>query len=194
MAKDRKAKGPSPPFNIDMRVQSFRVVINVTILEMNERNTMITYRRKRSGYHDIELIPNERIVGIVGPASGDAGGSKAILIEPQLQLEDVHRDFKLNGVVEATDTDFVKVTNTETGAISFVNPKHAIIKRPDDEANANVPKRGRRPKAKPPEEENVPDKASLLSKKKKKTKLKDKVRDRRERESDSSTKKRRRDW
>ena len=193
MAKDKKAKGPSPPFNIDMRVQSFRVVINVRVMEMDDLNTMISYRRKRSGYHDIEVIPNERIVGIVGPASGESGGSKAVIIEPQLQLDDVHRDFKLSGTVESTDTGYLKVTNTETGAISFVNPKHAIIKRPDDEANANVPKRGRRPKAKPPEEENVPDKASLLSKKKKKAKLKDKVRDRRERESDSSTKNRR-DW
>lgn len=191
MPKDKKAKDPGPQYDVDALIPGFRILENVEIVEVTSRTTRLTYRRQRSGYRDEQVFSNDKIVGIYGPASGEAGGSTAVVIEPRMSLEEFQRrTFKLKGAVEETDEGFLEITSAATGAVSFINPLYAFVKRPDDEANASVPKRGRRPKPRPEEPENVPSQSTLLKKKKKKDKLKNKVRKR----EDTGGTKRSRDW
>ena len=142
MAKN-KDKEPKPAFDVNLVVPSFRVLENVQILERNSKRIQVGYRRKSSGYRDIQWFDNERVVACLNES--DSNGV-LIIIEPQMPLADVGRAYKLNGSVEEDEADFfVDVTNAE-GVKSFINPKFAIIKRADDEANKDVPRRGRKKK------------------------------------------------
>lgn len=143
MAKNKdKPEKPEKPhvFDVELYVPSYRKFEGVRDIRMSATHTTITYKRKGSKLRNEAIFLNERVVSIIGDAI--SGESTITYLDEKTPLHE-DRHYKLSGTVDETDCTYLRVVNVTTGAISFVNPKFANVWRPDDEANKDVPKRGR---------------------------------------------------